>query len=257
MSLRAAGLLALVLLAAGCGGSTPKTPDQGTKTTASGPLTTIDPATVATIGGTVRLEGNPPAEAEINMVGDPACGSAHGGPVYTERAVVQNGLVRWAFVYIKEGLEGTNFTAPATPVELDQAGCRYSPHVIGVTVNQPVEFVNSDETLHNVHSISQGNKPFNFGMPIKNMKQRRLFSSPEIMVHLKCDVHSWMSAYVGVVPHPFFAVTDEQGHFTIRGLPPGTYTLEAWHETFGTKSLPVTVGPSESKTVDIAFQAAS
>lgn len=256
MSLRSSGLLALALLLAGCGGNERKAASGAPGTTATGPITMIDPATAGNVTGTVWLEGTPPADVEISMVSDPACGARHGGPARTERAVVRDGRVEWAFIYVREGLEGTNFPAPSAPAEIDQAGCRYTPHVTGVTVNQPVEFVNSDETLHNVHSISRGNKAFNFGLPKKNMTRQQVFTAPEIMVHLKCDVHSWMSAWIGVVPHPFFAVSDAEGNYTIRGLPPGTYTLEAWHETFGTKTVQVTLGPAESKTADVTFQVA-
>ena len=141
-----------------------------------------------------------------------------------------NGLQN-AFVYVKDGLGNRTFPVPKTPVVLDQQGCKYRPHVVGIQVGQPLEVRNSDSTLHNVHAIPKVNKEFNFGQPTKGMKSSRTFDKAEVMVPFKCDVHGWMNAYAGVVAHPFFAVSKADGSFEIKGLPPGSYTVEVWHST--------------------------
>lgn len=220
-------------------------------------LFAISQAAVAgEVKGVVNFSGTAPAPAEISMAADPSCAMMHTEPVYTEEAVVNsNNTLKNVFVYVKTGLEGQTFTAPTTPVVFDQKGCHYSPHVLGVMTGQPVEIINSDATLHNVHSLSKESKEFNLGMPIKGMKIKKSFDKPEVMVKMKCDVHPWMSAYIGVVPHPFYAVTGDEGSFEIKDLPAGTYTVEAWHETFGTKTAEVTVADGEAATANFEFTA--
>jgi plastocyanin len=247
-------ILALALV--GCG-SSPKSESAANEAPAAAPVPAVDPAIAATIEGTVLFEGTPPADTPIDMKADPTCGLHHSGQVVmTERAVVKDGKVRWAFVRVTAGLEGGPFGVPAERVKIDQVGCRYEPHMVGAVVGQTVEIFNSDETLHNVHAVCKANRAFNFGMPLKGMKQERKFTAAEI-VHLKCDVHPWMSSWVGVSEHPFFAVSDAEGRFAIRGLPPGTYTLEAWHETFGTRTAEVVVGPADTTSTTFLFKEAS
>ena len=130
----------------------------------------------------------------------------------------------------------------------------YSPHVIGMMVNQPLEITNNDPTMHNIHALPKNSAPFNIAQPTKGGKNIKTFTSPETMVKVKCDVHSWMGAWVGVEDNPFFAVSDDKGSFTIKDLPAGTYTLEAWQEQLGTQTMTVTVGASDSKTVDFSFK---
>jgi plastocyanin len=166
-----------------------------------------------------------------------------------------NGLAN-VFVYVKEGVSGT-YPAPATPVVLDQKGCAYRPHVFGVMTGQPIDILNSDDTLHNVHAIPEVNKAFNQGMPVPGSKVSKSFTKPEVMVRIKCDVHGWMSSWAGVLPHPFFAVSGEDGSFTIKGLPAGTYVIEAWHEKLGTQTQKVTVGENEAKSAAFAFKPAA
>jgi plastocyanin len=152
-------------------------------------------------------------------------------------------------VYVKEGLDPSyTFEAPTTPVVLDQKGCFYTPRVIGVRVGQPMDIVNSDPTMHNVHALPMVNQEFNHGQPKQNMRLTKTFTAPEVMVRFKCDVHSWMAAWVGVMAHPYFAVTKPSGEFTIPNLPAGTYTLETWNEKLGTKTMQVTVAPGQSQT---------
>ena len=164
-----------------------------------------------------------------------------------------DGSLQNVFVYVKDGLGALKFPVPATPLVLDQKGCQYRPHVFGVQAGQPIEILNSDATLHNIHAWPQANQEFNVGQALQGMKDTHVFTTQEVMVPFRCDVHRWMNSFVGVVAHPFFAVTGADGAFQLKGLPPGTYTLEAWHEKFGTKTASVTIGAKESKDVAFTF----
>jgi len=189
------------------------------------------------------------------MDADPVCQQQHATAVRSEDVVVNgNGTLKNVFVYVKEGVHGA-YSAPTTPVTLEQVGCWYRPHIFGLQVNQPLEIVNSDATLHNVNAKPMINVPFNLAQPVQGMKSLKKFTKPEIMVKFKCNVHPWMNAYGGVLDHPFFGVSDDQGAVTIVGLPAGTYTLEAWHEVYGTQTQTVTVGDGEKKTVAFSFTA--
>jgi hypothetical protein len=198
----------------------------------------IDPATAGLIRGTVTFAGTPPAPKELALIS----GCQSDGPVFDQPVAVADGKLASVFVWVKSGLDGWQLPAPpADPVEIDQKGCIYSPRVSGAQVGQKLHILNSDPILHNVHIDATVNRSSNSGMPPKAKPLIKTLKKQEVMVHLKCDVHAWMTAYVGVVPHPFFAVTSASGEFAIGGLPPGTYTLEAWHEQLGTKTLEVTV----------------
>ena len=159
----------------------------------------------------------------------------------------------WVLVYVKEGVKGT-YPAPTEPVTLDQHGCQYRPHVFGIQAGQPLKVFNSDGTLHNIHALPKKNAEFNIGQPFKGMETIKKFENTEVPVRFKCDVHKWMGAYTGVFNHPFFAVTNDQGTFEIKNLPPGNYVIEAWHEKYGTQTQNVTVTGSEPKTVDFNFK---
>jgi plastocyanin len=161
------------------------------------------------------------------------------------------------FVYVKDGLGSFSYDPPTDMAKIDQRECRYHPHVFGMRVGQPLEIMNSDPTLHNIHAIPKTNSEFNNGQPIQGMKMTHTFDKPEVMVPFKCDVHGWMNAYVGVLDHPYFAVTDATGSFDIKNLPPGTYTIEAWHEKFGTMQQKVTIGAKETKDAPFTFKAAA
>ncbi len=211
-------------------------------------------AWASNVTGSAAFSGTAPAAKQINMAADPTCAALHATPAFTEEAVVNtNGTLKNVFVYVKTGLEGKPFSKPAEVVKFDQNGCHYVPHVTGLMVGQALEIWNSDSTLHNIHSLAKESKEFNVGMPIKGMKVKKTFDKPEIMVKLKCDVHPWMNAYIGVLTHPYFTVTDETGKFEIKDLPPGKYTLEAWHETFGTKTAEITVEEGKPATADFSF----
>jgi hypothetical protein len=209
-----------------------------------------------TLTGRVNFKGKKPSPVKIDMSADKKCMKiVPGKELYSEQVVVNpNNTLKNVFIYVKSGLAKKDYPAPSAPAKLDQKGCQYFPHVLGVMVNQPIEINNSDETLHNVHALPKNSKPFNLPFPKRGMMRSQSFSSPEVMVKVRCDVHNWMSSYIGVLDHPFFAVTDDQGRFSIPNLPPGKYEIEAWHEKYGTSSTTVTVGASGQATADFTFE---
>lgn len=257
-----------VIAVIGCGGSTPQDVESvasdATKpveakrmqlvqgVSAVGPVAASGAAEVT---GVAKFSGEAPAQKKIKMGADPVCQQQHAEAVYEERVVVNdNGTLRNVFVYVKEGVSGQH-AVPTSPVTLDQAGCQYKPHVAGIQAGQALQITNSDATLHNVNAKPTANRPFNVAQPVKGMKTEKKFAKPEIMVRFKCNVHPWMSAYLGVVDHPFFAVTGDDGSFTIPGLPDGSYVLEAWHETYGTQTQSVTVAGGKTASVEFSFSA--
>ena len=210
----------------------------------------VDPSTAGAITGLVTFEGTPPAAEPISMDSDPYCEKQPQNKTETVVVGEASGLQN-VFVYVKDGLGDRVFPVPATAVVLDQKGCRYVPHVLGIQVGQPLELRSSDNTLHNIHAVPQQNREFNRALQLAAMKHTHTFSTKEVMVPFKCDVHKWMNAYVGVLDHPFYAVTAANGRFELKGLPPGTYTIEAWHEKLGTQTQMVTIG--EKQISDVAF----
>ena len=208
------------------------------------------------ISGKAILQGAAPAEKPIKMEADPYCAKTHATPVATRHFVVgAGGGLANVFIYVKDGLAGKTFPAPKEPKVLDQQNCLYMPYVMGIQAGQPLQIQNNDSTLHNVHCVAKNNPEFNLGQPVKGMKSEKVFTKPEVMVQFKCDVHPWMFAYVGVVDHPFYAVTKEDGSFTLTGLPPGEYTLEAWHHKGGTLTQKIKVEAGEAKLPDFTFKA--
>ncbi len=239
----------LAVLAAACGGGNTESaavPDAPT-------VSPVDAATAGNVAGRVTFAGAAPKAAVIPMESDPNC--VQPGATPTDEAVVvgDGAALRNTFVYVKEGLGDLRFPIPSSTPVLDQKGCLYTPHVLGVQVGQSVEILNSDPTLHNVHAVPTANQEFNTGQPLPGMKHTHRFSTREVMVPFKCDVHPWMRAYVGVLDHPYFAVTGPDGSFDLKGLPPGTYTIEAWHETLGTQTQTVTIAAKESGNVAFEF----
>lgn len=219
-------------------------------------LTAAASAYAADVTGKVVFEGAAPTPATINTGADPTCKMAHPKGLTSDDVIVNsNGTLKDVFIYVKDGLGDKKFPAPTTPVEFNQEGCQYHPKVFGIQAGQPLEIINSDNTLHNVHALPKNSQSFNLGMPIKGMKLKKTFDKPEIMVKIKCEVHPWMSAYAGVVDNPFFGVSDDQGKFDIKNLPPGTYTLEAWHEKYGTQEEKVTITDDKSQDVTFTFKA--
>jgi plastocyanin len=243
--------VALTAVVGACGGGVPSPEGGAPAAPAAAPAAPIG---ASVISGTVKLEGTPPEARVIRMSSDPLCMPE--GPTLSEVVLVgkDNGLQN-VFVYVKDGLGDRKFAPPATPVVLDQKGCKYMPHVFGAQVGQTVAIHNRDPTLHNVHAVPKANSEFNFGQPAGVPEATRTFDKAEIMVPFRCDVHGWMAAYGGIVPHPFFAVTNADGSFEIKGLPAGTYTIEAWHERFGLLTQTVTVDGTAAGTTAFSYKA--
>jgi plastocyanin len=205
-----------------------------------------------TITGNVKLTGAPPANPRIPMGADPNCLTINAGKRVTQDAVVvgQGGGLANAFVLLRGATGGA---MPATPAVIDQRGCIYHPRIQGARVGQTLEVKNSDSTLHNIHSLSKKGNTFNTGQPSAGMVFKYPLKSEEVMLHVKCDVHPWMSGYIGVVNHAYFAVTDGNGSFKIANVPPGKYTIVAWHERYGPVSQMVEVKAGGSANVDFAY----
>lgn len=211
-------------------------------------------SSAATITGKALFEGQPPQAEAIKMDADPNCMLLHSNTVSSDSVIVNsNGSLKNVFIYIKDGLSGKTFEVPKTPVAFDQKGCQYSPKVFGIQAGQPLEILNSDNTLHNVHALPSNSPQFNLGMPIQGMKLKKTFAKPEVMVKIKCEVHPWMSAYAGVLDHPFYSVSGDDGSFEIKNLPPGQYVVESWHEKYGSQTQNVAIG-ADGDTQDISFQ---
>ncbi len=207
------------------------------------------------ITGKIVYSGPKVSPTAIKMNADPKCMAMHKGKeAYAEQLVVNpNNTLSDVFIYIKTGLEGKKFPTPTTKVTIAQEGCMYHPHVFGIMTKQPLEIINEDPTLHNIHALPKNSSQFNIAQPMKGMKTTKSFDKPEVMVKIKCEVHNWMAAYAGVLDHPFFAVSGDKGTYEIKNLPPGEYEVEAWQEKLGTKTMKVTVGASDTKTVDFTF----
>lgn len=212
------------------------------------------PAFAGTLSGKTAFQGTPPAAAVVKTEADPKCKMMHpGGLSYNQVIVNPDGALKNVFIYVKKGLEGKTFEVPKNSVIFDQKGCQYSPKVFGIQIGQTLEILNSDDTLHNVHSLSKNSPQFNLGMPIKGMKLKKSFAKPEVMVKIKCEVHPWMAAYAGVLDHPFYSVSGDDGSFQIKDLPTGEYVIEAWHEKYGAQEKTVTVA-AEDQNLSFDFK---
>jgi plastocyanin len=245
-------LLGTVVTAAACGSTAPTVAE-------TPPLIVEDPVDAAQAGhivGKVTFDGTPPPPEPISMRSDPYCEREHpdGATVQRIKTGPDAGLQN-VFVYVAAGLEGLRFPVPSTPVVLDQQRCTYEPRVFGIQVGQPLELLNSDATLHNVHAAAVANQEFNRGQANRGDRHTHVFSTREVMVPFKCDVHRWMNAWAGVLDHPFYSSTTEDGGFRLERLPPGTYTIEAWHEVLGTLTQTVTLEERATQSVSFIFRA--
>lgn len=248
--------LSVSLALAGCGGGGEDAATEEVGEEASATMAEpVDPAIAATITGRVAFTGEQPPQVRIRMDAVPACVQANSDPVYVQNVVInENDTLRNVFVYVKEGLGDARYPVPSEDVELDQSGCMYTPHVVGIMAGQNIRFKNADPTNHNVHPIPAANREWNQSQPPGAEDIVEQFPRPEVMIPIKCNVHPWMTAYVGVLPHPFFSVTGDDGTFEITGLPPGDYVIEAWHEEYGTFTQNVTVGASETQEIEFTVE---
>lgn len=213
-------------------------------------------AFAGTVTGTINYEGKVPNLKPLDVAAEPICAKKH-PTVPNEMLVLGSGnTMANVMVRVVKGLPaGKTWPAPKEPVVMDQLGCQYVPHVIGIMVGQPFKVLNSDGVLHNVHTLPKVNRPTNMAMPPTRKEATESFAKEEDMFVVKCDVHPWMRSYIGVMSHPFYAVTKPDGKFQIANLPAGTYEIEAWHEKLGTQKASVTVGATDSKAVDFKFAA--
>jgi plastocyanin len=222
---------------------------------AAGTYTTIDANTAGTITGTIHFSGKPPQRIAIDMAQDPVCSAADAN--YTEQYVVNSGGVQNVFVYVKDGLGNKLYSPSQAPAVIDQKGCKFVPHVVGVQAGQPVKFTNSDSTMHNVHFTPQisTNQAVDISQPPNGAGEMRTLPTPELMIPVRCNNHPWMEAFINVASNPFFVVSDADGHFAIKGLPPGTYTIVAIHEKLGQQVATVTVTSKQTTNQDFTYNA--
>jgi plastocyanin len=249
------GLSCAIAILTSCSGTATKEPQTTSKAVAALSYFKVDPSTAGTLTGTIRYTGKKPARKPVDMSGDPACGEAHLSKAYDESLVVNaNNTLANVFVYIKGGLEGKNFEVRATPVTIDQQGCWFHPRVMGIQTGQTLRVTNSDPVTHNIHPLAQINREWNHSQGQGDAPLARRFIKPEIMIRVKCNIHSWMHAFIGAVEHPYFAVTGPDGTFEIRNVPPGDYVIEAWQETLGTQEQKITLTPSGKIETNFIFK---
>jgi len=231
----------------------PPSPPKPVELPPSVPVEEVKPGTVR---GVVQILGVPPRRRKVRLEVDPKCRALHTGDVLSDDIVVDPANnVRWAFVYVARGNTGAAPPGALPPVLLDQVGCKFEPHVLGVRVNQPLNIFNNDNLLHNVHSLPFENKEWNFGLPTPGLYETKRFTKPEVMIKIVCDIHPWMRAWVGVLDHPYFSVTSETGGYGIVNLPPGRFLIKAWHERYATVEREVEVPSGGDVRLDFYLDA--
>ena len=211
-------------------------------------------AGAANLKGTVRFEGVVPKPKLISMAADPSCARQHSSPVFAQEVMTDsNGDLQNVIVFVAEGLGERTFDPPTQPVVVEQKGCMYMPHVLAVRANQPLHVVNDDPTSHNIHPTPANNREWNKAEPPGSSVDES-FAREEIAIPVKCNLHPWMHGYIAVFKHPYFAVTGKDGSFDLSSLPPGTYTIKAWHEKLGTSTQTITLGANETKEISFVFR---
>lgn len=241
------GSLLLVFVLLGCKSQPAQQPSSAES---SAPLIAVDPATAGSIRGIISFKGVAAKMLSIDMTQDPGCPSQ---PQPSQAVVVNNGRLANVFVYVKEGLPPGRFAIPSRPVVLDQKGCRYIPHVLGIMAGQQLKILNTDTADHNVHDLPRNNPEWNESQKPSDPPVVKNFPHPEIMIPIQCNQHPWMKAYLNVTSHPYFAVSAADGSFQINSLPPGDYTLAAVHEKFGEQTMKVRVGAKATAEADFSF----
>ncbi|HLW88030.1 MAG TPA: carboxypeptidase regulatory-like domain-containing protein [Terriglobales bacterium] len=219
---------------------------------AGGPINVTGTST--SLKGTVKFQGTVPAAKPINMSADPSCAKQHSSPAMSQEILADaKGDLQNVVVFVSEGLGDRTFDPPSQPAVIEQKGCMYAPHVLAVRANQQLEVVNSDPTLHNIHPLPANNREWNKAEG-PGATAEESFSREEIAIPIKCNVHPWMRSYIAVFKHPYFAVTGKDGSFDLGSLPPGNYTIKAWHEKLGTSTQQVTIGAHETKSLEFVFK---
>jgi len=220
----------------------------------AGSPATAGGAGAVAIRGVVKFEGIPPKAKSISMAADPSCAKQHVGSVSTPEVTTDSkGGLQNVLVFIADGLGDRTFDPPKEPVVITQKGCQYEPHVMAVQANQPIEVVNDDPTSHNIHPIPANNREWNKA-ELPGAKVEEAFAREEIAIPVKCNIHPWMRGYIAVLKNPYFAVTRKDGSFDLPNLPPGTYTIKAWHEKLGTSSQTITIGADQTKDINFVFK---
>jgi len=260
MRIRYTGLVvlaaALGLVLVSCG----KKDEQPAETasTAAPTGTPVDASTAGSISGTIKLDGAAPAPHKINMAAEAFCLSQHPTPINDQEVVAApGGTLANVVVYVAEDMSKYAFTTPSTPATIDQKGCMYNPHIVAMMAGQQLQVNNDDQTTHNIHPVPKDNREWNESQPAGAPAIVKVFARPEMAIPVKCNVHPWMKAYIAVVANPYFQVTGKDGSFELKNVPPGTYKLTAWQETYGTTEQTITIGPKEDKMVTLTFKAAA
>jgi plastocyanin len=240
---------AFALATFGCG-------SHGGESTA--PTVAVDPATAGSITGAVTLDGAPPALKPIDMSASPACVQANPTPVVPASVVTgDDGALANVVVYVKDAPGNYRYDTPSDTVVLEQKNCMYEPHVVALMTGQPFEVENNDPTMHNVHPMPKRNRQWSTSQPAGSAALKETFTRPEFAMQVLCNVHPWMRSTVFVFDHPYFAVTSKTGGFELKNVPPGTYTIEAWHESLGTQDQRVSIAAHESKSISFTFKSGS
>ena len=222
----------------------------------SAPAARVDASTAGSITGTVTLDGAPPVSKTIDMSASPACVQANSSPVVAPSVLTgENGALANVVVYVKSGLGNYRYDTPMDTAVLEQKSCMYEPHVVALMTNQPFEIQNNDPTMHNVHPLPKHNRQWSTSQPVGSAALKSTFARPEFAMGVLCNIHPWMRAWIFVFDHPYYAVTSRTGKFELKNLPPGTYTIEAWHETYRAQDQTVTIGAKESRAIWFSFKA--